>query len=229
MNPSSPPPKFLFKSLRECWPRYHHCSTLNSPESLSYLNKILKSLMRSHILVHGCFSACFWLPSLLKGSHLHSIPVSLRASTADSHPLGSHPAYAQRFSPNPWFLPSWVPYKCHAICEGSWIIQTSRPFCPARHPPPPGWLQVAPRPMSSSCVCFPVCFLCLPKKTSVLCGWGLAGFTVCLPQASSSAYLSRHEMHLGSISKIKFYHLDHYKLITRKTGMKLGNQVKRIR
>lgn len=37
-------------------------------------------------------------------------------------------------------------------------------------------------------------------------------------------------MDLGSIRKIKFYHLDHYKLITRKTGMKLvGNQVKRIR
>lgn len=56
---------------------------------------------------------------------------------------------------------------------------------------------------------FPVCCLCLPKKTSVLYGWGLVGFTVCLPQASSSAYLSRHEMNLGSISKIKFYHLDH--------------------
>ena len=60
---------------------FHHCSTQNPPEFLSYLNKILKSLMRSHILVHGYFSACFWLPSLLKGSHPNSLPVSLRANT----------------------------------------------------------------------------------------------------------------------------------------------------
>ena len=110
---------------------FHHCSTQNPPEFLSYLNKILKSLMRSHILVRGYFSACFWLPSLLKASHPNSLPVSLRASMAYSHPPGSHPAYVQRFSPNPWFLPSfWVPYKCPPICGGFWIIQTPRPFCP---------------------------------------------------------------------------------------------------
>ena len=136
--------------------------------------------MRSHILVHGYFSAPFWLPSLLKESHSHSLPVSLWASMAYSHPPGSRPAYMHRFSPNPWFLPFfWVPYKCHPICDVFLDHQNILSLLLSSAPSPTlDWLCVSLWPDPHLVFCLLVCCLCLPRKTSVLCGWALAGFTV---------------------------------------------------
>ena len=133
-------------------------------------------------------------------------------------------------SAHPWHIPTHralILLMCrgspltHDSCHPSGslinVMQSVRVPGSSKHPapsaqlPPPHPGLAASRSAARVLIVrlFPVCCLCLPKKTSVLCGWGLAGFTVCLPQASSSAYLSRHEMNLGSINKIKFYHLDH--------------------